>query len=93
MDMQVSIFAGMSYGVIALQKLAPVHPNFRLYAVAWLGDKPSEWTVMEVKGAEFREAKSGSNKGKLSILVKGTTRTAYVTQKEMDEYEAQNDHP
>jgi hypothetical protein len=90
MDMQNDIFSQQPYGKVALRKLAPVSPNFRLYSVAWLGDKPSEWEVMRVIGAEFREAKTGPRKGQMCILVKGTTRTAFVTTKEIAEEERTN---
>lgn len=83
MDMEDDIFAKQPYGKVALEKLAPVPENFRLYRAGWLGDKPEEFTVMEVIGAQFRAAKSGPNKGKLSIMVPGTKRTAYVTEAEM----------
>jgi hypothetical protein len=83
MDRQDDVMATTSYGQIALQKMAPTPANFRLFYVEWLGDKPKDWTVMKVIGAEFRAAKSGPNKGKLSAMVKGTKRTAYVTCNEM----------
>lgn len=82
-DMEKDILAAETYGKIALQKLAPVHENFRLYEAGWLGEKPADFQVMKVVGAEFRAAKSGPNKGKLSILVKGTQRTAFVTREEI----------
>lgn len=85
MDVERDIFAEYSYGKLALQKLSPVPANFRLYSAGWLGEKPEEMTVMEVSGAEFRAAKSGPNKGKLSIMIPGTKRTAYVTKAEMGE--------
>ncbi len=71
------------YGKAALAKLAPAPKNFRLYEAGWLGNKPSEWNVMEVKGMEFREAKSGPNKGQLTMPIAGTKRTVYVTKEEM----------
>lgn len=83
MDMDEDVFAEQSYGKAALQKMAPVPEGFRLYSAGWLGDKPADWTVMEVTGAQFRVAKSGPNKGKLSIMVPGTKRTVYVTETEM----------
>lgn len=82
MDNTEDIFADYSYGKVALQKIAPADPNFRLYEAGFLGDKPP-FEIMEVKGAVFREAKNGKNKGKLSIMVPGTSRTAYVTSAEM----------
>ena len=81
-DMERDIFAEQTYGLIALEKLAPVHENFRLYSAGWMGDG-TQFDMMAVKGAEFRKAKSGPNKGKLSIMVKGTSRIAYVTKEEM----------
>lgn len=83
MDMTHDIFADQVFGKIALRKLSPVPENFRLYMAGWLGDKPSKTGVMEVAGAQFRVAKSGKNKGKLSIMIPGTKRTAYVTADEM----------
>lgn len=81
MDMTEDIFATYSYGKVALKKMAPTPDNFRLYQAECLGQK--EKAVMKVTGAEFRIAKSGPYKGKLSILVKGTKRTEFVTREEM----------
>jgi len=83
MDMDQDVFAEQSYGKVALQKMAPVPENFRLYCAGWLGKEPKDFTVMEVTGAQFRVAKTGVNKGKLSIMVAGTKRTVYVTATEM----------
>lgn len=80
------IFAEMSYGKLALKKLAPVAPNFKLYFAGWLG-KTNERQVMEVRGAVFRQAKRGVRKGKFCIIVPGTERTAYVTKEEMLAFE------
>ena len=88
MDMQKDMMAEHGYGKAALQKLAPTPENFRLYQAEWLGDKPSEWTVMKVTGAEFRAAKTGPNKGKLSVMVEGSKRTAFVTEAEMRAFDA-----
>lgn len=77
------IFASQVFGKIALEKLAPLPPNFMLYVAGWLGDGTRR-EVMEVSGAVFREAKSGARKGKLCIMVPGTKRTTYVTAAEMD---------
>lgn len=81
--MNIDLFAETRYGQVALKKLAPVPENFRLYSAGWLGDKPKDWDVMEVKGAEFRVAKRGPPKGTLSIEIKGSKRTTYVTKAEM----------
>ena len=88
MDMEIDVFAQQSFGKAALLKLAPTPDNFRLYQAEWLGDKPSEWSVMRVIGAEFRAAKTGPNKGKLSVMVEGSKRTAYVTKAEMQAFDA-----
>lgn len=82
-DMTNDVFAACSYGQVALKKLSPVPENFRLFSAGWLGEKPEDWKTMKVTGAEFREAKSGPSKGKLAIMVKGTQRSAYVTNEEM----------
>ena len=53
MSMEIDIFAETDYGKIALKKIAPTDPNFRLYEAGWLG-KHGKSDVMEVKGAVFR---------------------------------------
>lgn len=88
MDLREDIFADQSYGKLALQKFAPVDPNFRLYIAGWMG-KANERRVMKVTGAVFREAQRGPRKGQLSIMVPGTTRSVYVTSAEMAALEAE----
>ena len=85
LDMTKDPFADTEFGKVALAKLEPCKPNFRLYCAGWLetGGPPETWEVMEVTGAEFREAKRGPNKGKLSILVPHTQRTVHVHVSEM----------
>lgn len=78
-----AIFENTDYGKIAMAKLHPTAEGFMLYQAGWLGDKPSEWEVMELEGCVFREAKSGKNKGKRSIPVPGTKRKTYVTKAEI----------
>lgn len=86
-NMNERIFEQHSYGKVALEKLKPfVTENFRLYYAGWLGEYPN-FTTMEVRGAEFRAAKSGPNKGILSIKVPGTDKTAYATKEEMQAYD------
>lgn len=82
-DMSQDIFASCSYGQVALRKLAPVPGNFRLYFASWLETKSEDWQTMKVTGAEFRSARSGPNKGRLSIKVSGTERSVCVTKDEM----------
>lgn len=87
MDMGKDIFAEQTYGQVALKKLAPVPDTFRLFSAGWLGEKPKDWNTMKVTGADFRVAKAGPNRGKLSIMVKGSTRSAFVTRSEMQAFE------
>ncbi|MBR8460759.1 hypothetical protein KDW07_26830 [Burkholderia dolosa] len=84
MDMRDGIFEKEWYAAIAREKIKPNSPNFRIFCVGWLetGGPPETWDTLEVIGAEFREAKSGHHKGKLTIRVPGTTRTAYVHKSE-----------
>ena len=86
-DMTTDLFADLSYGKVALQKLAPVDPDFRLYKAGWLG-KGNTREVMEVTGGLFRKALRGANKGKLSVLVPNSSRSVYVTASEMDACDA-----
>lgn len=84
MDMEQDIFAEQTIRKnAALSKLAPRVEELSPLLAGWLGKRPEDWKEMEVKGAEFRIAKSGPNKGKLSILVPGTRRTVRVTKAEM----------
>lgn len=84
-------FADSPFGVLALKKLqkrGPLPENFRLFSAGWMGKDPEDWTAMKVIGAVFREAKTGPNKGKLSIMVEGTKREVFVTEDEMQAFEA-----
>lgn len=85
MDSQRDLFADTLFGKIALDKIKPASPNFRLFSAGWIetGGPPESWEVMAVTGAEFREAKSGPNKGKLSIMVPNTPRTVHIHRSEM----------
>lgn len=86
MDMREKVFEHTSYGKAALYKLGEVPENFRIYACGWLGNG-QQFEVMQVLGAEFREAKSGKNKGKMCIMVEGTQRETWVTKAEMSNYD------
>lgn len=92
-DMEKDPFANTTFGRLALKKLAPVSPDFRLYSAGWLGAKPEDWKVMSVTGAEFRVAKSGPNKGLRVIRVPGTSQTVHVTAKAMRAWEAKHGRP
>lgn len=84
-DMTKDIFADTPYGKLALERMQPVPENFRLYEAGWIGNRPEDCKVMEVKGAEFREAKSGPRKGNLAIKIKGTERSVYLTKEQIRE--------
>ena len=86
-DMSERIIEKQPFGKIALQKLGDVPENFRLYYAAWVGDNPQASGTMRVTGAEFRVAKSGPEKGVLSVMVPNTMRTVYVTAEEMRQAE------
>lgn len=89
--MEHDIFGDTDYGKLALKRIADPHPDFRLYFAGWLGSGV-EREVMEVRGAVFRRAKRGENAGRLSILVKGTTRTTYITAEQLAVKPAGSDH-
>ena len=74
------LFKETPYGRVALKKLKAKSPNFRIYCCGWLGDKSD---VMEVIGAEFREATRGPRKGQLCIPLPNTKRVVYVTAAEI----------
>ena len=84
-DVGVGIFGQQSFGKAAMVKIGDVSENFRLFEAGWVGH-PRKSDTMKVTGAEFRIAKAGKNKGKLSIKVPDTTRTVYVNRAEMDEH-------
>lgn len=86
MDMRTDLFAEYTFGKIALKKIASTEPNFRLFLAGWIG-KCNQREVMEVRGAIFREAQRGQNKGQLSIMVPKTSRTVYITADEMQVFD------
>ncbi len=67
-----------------VERCARVPENFRLYYAGWVEEPPDDWRTMNVMGAVYRAAKSGPNKGVLSIKIKGSQRSACVTREEMD---------
>lgn len=86
MDMTIDIFAQQPFGKAALKTLGNIPENFRLYEAGWVGNAPNDFRIMEVKGAEFRFALRGKNKGKLTVMVPGTIKTTYVTKEEIQEF-------
>lgn len=90
-DMKDDTFAGISFGSAgkaALSKMKDLPDNFRLYEVGYVEDRPEDFRVIKVVGAEFREAKAGPNKGLLSIKIPGTERSACVTPEECAEFKS-----
>jgi len=87
-DMQERIFEETAGGKAAMQKLGEVPDNFRLYAFEWMEEKPEDWDTLKFTGAEFREAKRGPNKGRLSIKLKGTERTVFVNKRDVQQLQA-----
>ena len=87
MDMKTGPFADMTFGKLALKKLAPADLNFRLYRAGWLGDGRQR-EAMSVTGAVFREWTRGPTKGQLTIMVPKTSRSVHVTAQEMNKFEA-----
>jgi len=85
-DMSVDSFASFPFGKVALEKMGETPINFRLYDAGIVGD-PKNSDTMKVTGAEFRLAKSGKNKGVLSIKIPNTTRIVYVTRAETAKYD------
>ena len=84
-DMDTDIFAEQPYGRAALKKMAansPLPENFPLYCAEWLGDKKNMYQTLKVTGAEFRAARMGPYKGKLSVLLPDTKRTVYLSPEE-----------
>ncbi len=84
--MEEDLFAEYTYGKVALEKIKPESPDFRLYAAGYPGDTQTD--VMFVSGAVFRKALRGPRKGQLCILVPGTQVTVYVHRSEIQSYEA-----
>ncbi len=82
MDMAIDVFADTAYGKAALKKMGTIPENFRLFCAGFIGKSDS----MEVRGAEFRPALKGPNKGKLTVMVKGTEKSVVVFQRDMDEF-------
>lgn len=78
--MSLDFFMDQWYAPLALAKIKPASPNFRIYEVGWLetGGPSDTWDTLEVIGAEFREVKSGPRKGRLAIMVPGTRRVAHI---------------
>lgn len=87
MDMKIDPFADLTFGKLALKKIASADLNFRLYKAGWLGDG-SKREIMSVTGAVFREALSGPNKGQLCIMVPSTSSTVHISAQEMGEFDA-----
>lgn len=75
-----------AHGRLALQKFGNVPENFRLFDAGLQPEDPVNWVRMRVTGAEFRAAKTGPNKGKLTQLLAGTTRTVVLERHELEAF-------
>ncbi len=83
-DMNEKIFESTDYGKAALLKFGDCPDNFRIFEAGMIDDNSKvDNGIMFVKGACFRVAKSGPNKGKLSILIPNTTLKTFVTREEI----------
>lgn len=89
-DMIEKTFEVTGFGQAALQKLGHLPDDFRLYEAGWVEEKPEDFDTMKVTGAEFRVAKTGKNKGKMTVLVPGTKRTVCVTRDEISAFDTQH---
>lgn len=81
-----NIFADTAFGKAALEKLSPVEEGFMLFECGWVGKTIKELKdngLMKCTGAVFREAKNGKNKGKRTVIVKGTERSTFITRQEI----------
>lgn len=84
-DMTERVMDDIAYGRAALKKMGDVSENFRIHTAGWIGGaEPSMWHGMQVTGSEFRPAKTGPNKGRLTIMVKESSRTVYVSKAEIN---------
>ena len=83
-DMSEKVFEQQAFGKAALQKIGGIAENFRLYDAGWLGNGSRD--TMRVTGAEFRVAKAGPNKGRMTVIVPNTKQTVYVTKAEMQPF-------
>jgi len=80
-DMTVDIFLEHKSGRLALSKIKDsVSENFRFYEV----ESIQGTDAIKYTGCEFRLAKSGKHKGKLSVMVNGTDRIVFVTRAELE---------
>lgn len=77
------IYADYPFGKAALARLAPLPENFVLCEAELLG----EGNGMKVTGAVYRAAKSGPNKGKLTIKVPGTQQVVYLSVEEIKKFD------
>lgn len=83
MNLDEKLLENTAFGRAALKKLGNVPEDFRIYFASLQGKHPN-YHGMQVKGAEFRRAKRGPNKGQLRAKLPQTERTAYVSTAEID---------
>ncbi len=84
-DMTEDVFGGTPMGKVAMVKFGKVSDTFRIYEMGWLEERPEDFNYMDAKGADFRRAKTGKNKGKLSIMIPGSIRKVIITKEEINQ--------
>lgn len=86
-DMTVDIMKDTPAGKLAMEDFGEVDENFRIYEMSLYGpiNKAHGITVV---GCVFQEATSGRNKGKLCVIVPGTTKTTNVSTERLRNHEA-----
>ena len=68
----------------ATKKAGKLPKNFAWYDFGLVGGLPGQvGRGMRIIGCQFREAKSGPNKGELVVQVKGTSKTVVLTRDEI----------
>lgn len=72
-----------NFGRAALNQIGDVPDGFQIFEAGWLEKKPKDFNVMFVRGAVFRESKSGPRKGRKVVEVDGTRKTVYVTRRDI----------
>ena len=77
------MYADYPFGKAALARLAPLPDNFVLCEAELLG----AGNGMKVTGAVYRAAKSGPNKGMLTIKVPGTQKVVYLSVEEIKKHD------
>lgn len=84
----LDLFADLSSARCAYAKMGKRPEGFRFYEMGLMGVPPLFSDTIKFKGAVFREARKGPNKGSRTIRVNFTEREVYVTRTEIALFEA-----